>query len=199
MTDKHSEQVLQDLYKQHKKTVSMPSSVRDNIVNHAKSKKPSMWRWFNWQSGFAVFAVVTLYGFVKNNPQYHERPSYSVSQTINEQNQNVFYHDVKLINVDQRKRAVEINKNAHYDAFLASLQQLKNRKNLAGTVIADNNKLAIEVCDIGVIHVSEQIMKQLGLRQPISSYDLGQPIMLVVDNRGIITNIVRGGSTQACS
>ena len=199
MTDKHSEQILQDLYNQRKNQNTMPSQVKDKVMQHARSQRSSPWRWFNWQSGFAIIAIVTMFGFVNNHPDYVDRPSYSVNQSVNEYNQIVFRLDVEAIDEEKRNKGPKIKQDAHYDAFIASLQQLENQRNLKGTVVQVDDKLAVEVCDVGLIEVSNQIMRQLGLRQPVSSFDQGQPIMLVVDSRGVITNIVRGGSVNACS
>lgn len=194
MSNKHSEQLLQELYEQDKQGSVLPSSNKQNILNYAKQRQGSAWRLATWRVATALLVVVV--GVAHWLKPASSNVYYNVSTSSVGGAEQTFYHDIVY---KQTKKKVSIEKskptaNDAYKTYLASLDNLKNRQQFLGRVTRVNNETVIQVCQLGFIQLSSELLAQIS-SDPLQ---IGQPVQLVANDNGIITQITGVEKGEFC-
>ena len=200
MTNKHSEQQLQELYQIRKNQHKAPLELKESIRQHAKRQKASLWRWLNWQNALAFCCLVVVLGHLSKRPNDDSAATYTVSQGFNTDNQSVYYLDVNYLASDDDNESlasIEQQDKEHQD-YLNSLAQLSNSRQLRGKVKRVDDELVIEVCQLGLVQISSQIVQQLRQQGVLHPLDPGQDVVLLADQQGWILGIEKAPSGPVC-
>ena len=197
---KHSEQKLQELYQTRKRANKAPNELKSNIMAVAKRQKASLWRWLNWQSGLAFCCLIVIVGHLSKSPDVLNGPKYSVKHSVNLHNENVYYIDVDYGHQPTDKdqpglRRLLDAQNRNLSHALALLQQSQQ---LRGKVRQLDEGLSLEICSLGVIQLSEQIVLQLRQQGLMKQVQLGEDILLLANQQGKIIGIEQTDSGPAC-
>jgi|GEM_PF-3713663 len=200
MSNKHSEQKLQELYQARKQNISAPGELKEAILNSAKREKSSVWRWLNWQSAVAFCCLVVVVGHLSKNPQGISKPAFTVSHSVNNDNEDVYFIDV---NFQQRTRmqatpTLTPDIDSNHRSYLDSLAKLENSHRLRGRVKQMEHGVAIEICQLGVVHISEQIVQQMLAQGMIHGLDRGQEVLLLANQQGMLIGIEAAPSGPKC-
>jgi len=189
MSEKHSEQVLQELYLKRKAHTKAPKQLNDQVLNYARQTKSPIWRWLNGPAISAVFLLVIIFGIQHNTDVTAQAPIYTVSQGISSESEVVYYHDVHLKTNDVNHNKKSEN-DAQYNQYLTALSELKDRKSLHGFITVNDDVMVIKVCDLGLVQLSQDVMKQLDKSETINTFEIGAPVTLLADNSGRLHQII---------
>jgi hypothetical protein len=189
MSEKHSEQVLQELYLKRKAHTKAPKQLNDQVLNYARQTKSPIWRWLNGPAISAVFLLVIIFGIQRNTDVTSQAPIYTVSQGISSESEVVYYHDVhlKTNDVNHNKKS---ESDAQYNQYLTALSELKDRKSLHGFITVNDDVMVIKVCDLGLVQLSQDVMKLLDKSETINTFEIGAPVTLLADNSGRLHQII---------
>jgi len=200
MNNKHSEQALQELYQARKNKLKAPLEHKQEILEHAKQHKASPWRWLNWQSAVAFCCMVVVVGHLSKKPSLDEQPSYTVSHSVNSNNQSVYYMDVDYVSVNQAQKQSPFSakKTDEHQVYLNSLAKLDNRRQLRGTIKQIDDKLVVAVCQLGEVQISKQIVQQLRQQGLMNDLNKGQEVLLLANQQGWIVGVERVQNGPMC-
>lgn len=195
MSEKHSEQVLQELYLKRKADKKAPAQLNEQVLTYARQTKPSIWRWLNAPAISAAFLLVIVFGVQRNTSVTEQTPIYTVHQGISNESEVIYYHDVHLQSnkVNGNKK---LDNNAQYNQYLTALSGLEDNKTLQGFITVNDDVMVIKVCDLGLVQLSQDVMQQLDQNQTINTLKVGTPVMLLADNSGHFQQII-SSNTQS--
>lgn len=189
MSEKHTEQVLQELYVKRKAQVNVPKQLNDKVLTYARQTKSPIWRWLNGPAIVSAFILVIVFGIQRNTDMTDQTSIYTVSQGINSDSEVIYYHDVH-IQTNEASNNKTLADDAQYEQYLAALSGLSDRKSLQGIITVNDDVVVIKVCDLGLVQLSHDILKQLGTKETINAFEIGAPVTLLADNRGRFQQIL---------
>lgn len=198
MKKPHQEELLQDLYKQTKSKVRQPAQVTKQVLDYAKASR-SQWGFLvQWQTVCAALLIGFLW------IQNHEKPApvYTVSADYTETNELIYYHqvDFRLIDEDTSKQGnMSLSEEPEYHAYLASLSKLNNATQLTGVVKRSKGDVVVEVCQLGLVKLSEDLLKQIDKPSVIDQLSIGQSVLLLADNHGKFIDIQQRNTSYQCA
>ncbi len=198
MTNKHSEQKLQELYQARKCDHSAPTELKDGIVRLAKQQKASPWRWFTFQSAIAFCCLVVVLGHWSKDDPTPLDPAFQLSQSVNSDNQAVYFIEVALESVENKRHRefdAADSLQLQYQSALAKLQQ---GQQLRGTVSNTQDGLEIQICQLGKVQISEQIAHQLRQEGLLKTVEPGQDVLLLANEEGRIFSIENAPAGPSC-
>ena len=183
MTKLHQEKVLQDLYQQAKKQDKLPHEVTSKVLNYARKKSNPLAFMMRWQTVAAAFLVV----FVWMGLNTKQTPSYSITSTLDQNNERIYYHDVSFKVIESSRE--ERNLDASRTAYLNSLAKLDDASELSGIVKKAGDSVVVEICQVGLVQLSPKVLKQLGNDRVIEQLRVGQSIQLASNDKGMFVAI----------
>jgi len=189
MSEKHSEQVLQELYVKRKAHTKAPKQLNDQVLTYARQTKSPIWRWLNGPAISAAFLLVIIFGIQQNSDITDPVYTYTVSQGLSSESEIIYYHDVHLQN-NNVNRTQKLEKDGQYSQYLTALSELNDRKSLHGFITVNDDVMVIKVCDLGLVQLSQDVMKQLDQNEAINKFEIGSPVTLLADNSGHFHKII---------
>ncbi len=186
MSDKHTEQVLQELYLKRKTQTEVPSQLNDKVLTYARQTKFPVWRWLNGPAISACVILLIVFGIQHNNQTDNSSSVYTVSQGVNGGSQVIYYHDVHLKSSKVTKSQKSANE-VQYQQYLTALSRLDDRKSLQGIITVNEDVVVVKVCDLGLVQLSRDVIKQL---DTIQTLEIGAPVTLLADNQGRLQKII---------
>ncbi len=200
MKKPHQEQLLQQLYDESKKQTKLPKDVTANVLAYAKNRRSPLRFITNWQTVCAAFLI----GFLWLQPHQSSNSVYTVTADYTEDDQLVYYHHVSF---DSGSAGAEVNnkpaslaKDPEYFAYLESLSKLQNSNQLAGIVKQSSGDVIVEVCQLGLVKLSAELLQGLGGHSQISEpLFVGQNVLLLTDNRGKFVGIEQQNNLNQCA
>lgn len=189
MSEKHTEQVLQELYLKRKAQVTVPKQLNDKVLTYARQTKSPIWRWLNGPAIVTAFILVIVFGIQRNTDMTDQSSIYTVSQGMSSESEVIYYHDVH-IQTNQASNNKKLADDAEYEQYLAALSGLSDRKSLQGIITVNDDVVVIKVCDLGLVQLSHDILKKLGTKEAINALEIGSPVTLLADNRGRFQQIL---------
>ncbi|GHB71073.1 hypothetical protein GCM10008107_20730 [Psychrosphaera saromensis] len=193
MSEKHSEQVLQELYLKRKAHKKAPKQLNDQVLSYARQTKSPIWRWLNGPAISAAFLLVIVFGIQQNSDISDPVSTYTVSQGFSSDLEVVYYHDVHLQNNDVNHNEKSAG-DAQYRQYLTALSELNDRKSLHGFITVNDDVMVIKVCDLGLVQLSQDVIKQLDQNEKISTLEIGSPVTLLADNSGRLHQIINSNT-----
>jgi hypothetical protein len=189
MSEKHSEQVLQELYLKRKAHTKAPKQLNDQVLAYARQTKSPIWRWLNGPAISAAFLLAIVFGIQQSSDITDPVSTYTVSQGLSSDLEVVYYHDVHIQTNDVNHNKKSAN-DAQYNQYLTALSELKDRKSLHGFITVNDDVMVIKVCDLGLVQLSQDVMKQLDKSETINTFEIGSPVTLLADNSGRLHQII---------
>jgi hypothetical protein len=193
MSEKHSEQVLQELYLKRKAHTKAPKQLNDQVLTYARQTKSPIWRWLSGPAISAAFLLAIVFGIQQNSDITDPVSTYTVSQGLSSDLEVVYYHDVHLKTNDVNHNKKSAN-DAQYNQYLTALSELKDRKSLHGFITVNDDVMVIKVCDLGLVQLSQDVIKQLDQNEKISTLEIGSPVTLLADNSGRLHQIINSNT-----
>ena len=200
MNNKHSEQTLQELYQARKDKLKAPADLKLNVIEHAKQHKASLWRWLNWQGAIAFCCLIVLVGHLSKTPAHDSEPNYTVSHSVNSENKPVYYMDIDYVSIAKapKQNQTFARQQDEHQVYLNSLAKLDNRRQLRGKVKQIDDKLIVEVCQLGEVQISKQIVQQLRQQGLMNHLDEGQDVLLLANQQGWIIGVEKTHKGPMC-
>ena len=198
MTNKHSEQTLQELYQARKHSHQAPNELKDDIMRTARQQKTSPWRWFTVPSAIAFCCLVVILGHWSRPDPQQPAPTFQVSQTLNEDNQSVYFIEVALRQDERPTKQTMAKLDTAQQKYQSALAQLKQGQQLRGTIREIGDGLEIQLCQLGVVQISEQIVQQLREQGLLKRLEPGQEVLLLANQEGRIFSIEQVPSGPKC-
>lgn len=182
MTKLHQEELLQALYEQSKKTTSMPSDVKENVIDHAKNSRYPFAFLMKWQTICAVFFV----GWLWFDASRTEMATYTVTKGYTSDNQLIYYHKVNYQSQEPSDNTdkIHLTQDPQYFSYMDSLAQLKSGNQLAGIIKQSDKEVVVEICQLGLIKLSPSVLDNLNIPTRVGSLRVGQNVLLMADNKG---------------
>ena len=200
MSKPHQEQLLQELITESKQQVTLPNEVTSNVLRYAKESQYPFAFLMRWQTICAIFLVGWLWFDISRT----DVATYSVKQEYTEDNRLVYYHEVSYLTesdkLNQSEPSVKITKTPQYLAYMDSLSKLQNGNQMAGIVRQSGHEVLVEICQLGLVKLSENVLSSLNTPVFIDKLKVGQNILLLADNTGqffSIENDVRESDSRA--
>lgn len=191
MTKLHQEEVLQDLYNQSKAAKPQPKEITSNVMQYAKQKSNPLAFMMRWQTVAAVF--VLAFAWLQLNKE--TQPTYSITTSVNQNNQRVYFHDVRFQMTEADDNYAEIEESR--TAYLNSLAKLDNASQLTGTVTQAGKSVVVEICQVGLVKLSPTTLKSLDNSQMIAQLRVGQSVQLKTNKQGMFVAINQGFVSNA--
>ncbi|NVK25660.1 MAG: hypothetical protein HWE10_12090 [Gammaproteobacteria bacterium] len=191
MTKPHQEQLLQELMAKSKQQSALPNDVKSKILRHAKNSQFPLAFMLRWQT----ICAAVLIGWLWFDASRSNLPTYSVTKSYSDNNQLVYYHQVKYLStpkVELAKTDVEslnLTEDPEYFSYLASIDKVKNGNRLTGIVKKSEQEVVIEICQVGLIKLAPSVIQALDSPAIINNLKVGQNITLLADNRGKLFGI----------
>lgn len=197
MKKPHQEEMLQALYKKSKEQVQQPAQVKQNVLRYAREKRSPLFFLVQWQTVCAVLLVGVLWLQNKETP----KPVYSVTADYTETDQKIYYHQVNYQVVEDNSKTdpVTLAEDPEYFAYLASLSKLENTNQLAGVVTRNKGDVVVEVCQLGLVQLSKDLLKQIDNPSVTDQLAIGQNVLLLTDNRGKFVDIQQQTTGYQCA
>lgn len=193
----HSETKLQHLYQARKQNVQVPIEIKQKALATAAKQTGNPWRWLNWQSAALLFAVVIIVGQMTAKRDEYYFVKYRIVGEVTHDNEVIYHHNIA--GTRDTKMAKSTPTDPAYQEYLNSLAQLSDRKTLHGTITATDESVTIEVCQLGLISLSQQILKELNVDLNQPNFRQGKQIVLYANNQGFITGIDSDHSAKQCN
>ena len=201
MTKPHQEEQLQNLYRRSKASVKTPAEVNKNVLAYARRQRSLWFSFGNWQSVCALCLVVFVW--IKFSPIEAKADLYQVSTGYSEDDQVVYYHHINFTQ-EQGKRSgnragAEINQDQEYMAYVESLSKLQDAHRLQGIVKQSGTDMVVEVCQLGLIKVSFELLQEMDTEINFTQLQAGQGVLMLADNQGKLVGIEQGENQQQCA
>lgn len=201
MTKPHNEQQLQNLYRRSKANVKAPADVNAKVLAHARRQRPFGFVFDNWQSLCALCLVVFVW--VKFNPVEPTAAFYHVSTDYSEDDQVVYYHHINFTDENGKhsepKAETKINQDQQYLAYVESLSKLQDAHRLQGVVKHSGADMVVEVCQLGLIKVSFELLQEIDTPVNFTHLQAGQGVFMLADNQGKLVGIEQDDHRQQCA
>lgn len=191
MTKQHQEEVLQDLYRQSKAAEKQPKDITSKVINYAKQKSNPLAIMFRWQTLTAAF--VLAFAWLQFNEE--SKPTYSITTSINQNNERVYFHDVKFQMAEVEDDHAEIEQSRA--DYLNSLAKLDNASQLTGTVTQAGKSVVVDICQVGLVKLSPTMLKSLDNSHVVAQLRVGQAIQLQTNKQGMFVAINQGFVSNA--
>lgn len=199
MNKPHDEQVLQQLYADSKRQCKAPAKIRQQALDHA-SRKASKWQiLLQWQTLCAAVFVAVL---ALQIYQYKPTPVYSVTANYTQDDELIYYHRVELQQVKQtqvEREGADLQRDQEYFAYLSSLSKLQDSKHLAGVIKSSDTDVVVQICQLGLVQLSPQLMQNLTAPSQRNLFEVGAQVTLIADNKGQFVAIEPVQSGEQCA
>lgn len=198
MKKPHQEELLQDIYNQSKKQVRQPAQVTKQILSYARASRSPFFFLVQWQTVCAVLLI----GFLWLQNKEVTTPVYSVSADYTESDERIYYHQVNFRRAEDNSTnqdAISLAEDPEYYAYLESLSKLQNTSQLAGVVKHLEGDVVVEVCQLGLVKLSQDLLKQINKPRVSDQLAIGESVMLLTDNRGKFVDILQQNTGYQCA
>ena len=198
MKKPHQEELLQALYEQSKSQHKQPASITKKVLSYAKAQRSPLAFLMQWQTVCAALIVGVLWLHNKEQVQ----PVYSVTADYSESDEKIYYHQVNYGPIEQSEGGNNnelLTQAPEYLAYLESLSKLQNANQLAGVVKKLEGDVVVEVCQLGLVKLSGDLLKQIDNPRVVNRLTIGQNVLLLADNSGKFIDIQQPKSAYQCA
>lgn len=198
MKKPHQEELLQDLYRQSKDKVRQPTQVTKQVLAHAKASRTPWFFLMQWQTACAALLIAFLWGQNKEVTS----PVYTISANYTETDELIYYHQVDFRLIDENtseQDVISLSGEPEYLAYLQSLSKLNDATQLAGVVKRSEGDVVVQVCQLGLVKLSEDLLKQIDKPNVINQLSIGQGVLLLADNQGKFFDIKQRETGHQCA